>query len=187
MDSSIWVATTTGLPARRPARVIFFCRPGTVSSGSSTPRSPRATISASESSRISVQPLQRLGLFDLGHHGGLAAHQLLQFGHIVGPLHEGQRHPVDAQLKRGTPRSLRSLSVIADTRQQRVGQVHALAVLQLAAQLDDRFGRIRLGGEGAQPDPCRRRSRGSASASAPRRLPDAGSGARRDRRSWPRR
>ena len=48
IDSSICVATTTGLPARRAARVICFWIPGTFSSGISTPRSPRATISASE-------------------------------------------------------------------------------------------------------------------------------------------
>ena len=48
IDSSIWVATTTGLPARRAARVICFWMPGTFSSGISTPRSPRATMSASE-------------------------------------------------------------------------------------------------------------------------------------------
>ena len=53
INSSICVATTTGLPARRAARVICFWMPGTASSGISTPRSPRATISASESSMIS--------------------------------------------------------------------------------------------------------------------------------------
>ena len=45
MLSSICVATTTGLPAARALRVICFCRPGTRSTGISTPRSPRATIS----------------------------------------------------------------------------------------------------------------------------------------------
>ena len=53
IDSSICVATTTGLPAARPSRVICFCTPGTFSSGISTPRSPRATISASARSMIS--------------------------------------------------------------------------------------------------------------------------------------
>ena len=47
IDSSICVATTTGLPVAWPSRVIIFCTPGTFSSGISTPRSPRATISAS--------------------------------------------------------------------------------------------------------------------------------------------
>ena len=37
----------------RQARVMSFCTPGTFSSGISTPRSPRATISASARSRIS--------------------------------------------------------------------------------------------------------------------------------------
>ena len=54
IDSSICVATTTGLPARRAARVICFWMPGTFSSGISTPRSPRATISASVKSMISA-------------------------------------------------------------------------------------------------------------------------------------
>ncbi len=55
IDSSIWVATTTGLPARRAARVICFWMPGTRSSGISTPRSPRATISASLCSTIAAR------------------------------------------------------------------------------------------------------------------------------------
>ena len=48
MLSSIWVATTTGLPAVRDLLTICFCSPGTRSTGSSTPRSPRATINPSE-------------------------------------------------------------------------------------------------------------------------------------------
>ena len=53
MLSSIWVATTTGLPALRAARVSCFWMPGTFSSGISTPRSPRATMMASVRSMIS--------------------------------------------------------------------------------------------------------------------------------------
>ena len=48
MLSSICVATTTGLPAARALLTICFCRPGTRSTGISTPRSPRATIRPSE-------------------------------------------------------------------------------------------------------------------------------------------
>ena len=67
IDSSIWVATTTGLPARRAARVICFWMPGTASSGISTPRSPRATISASDSSMISASRATACGfsIFDI--------------------------------------------------------------------------------------------------------------------------
>src|SRR6266849_4366499 len=53
IDSSIWVATITGLPATRQAWMTCRCTVGTSSGGISTPRSPRATISASESSMIS--------------------------------------------------------------------------------------------------------------------------------------
>ena len=52
MLSSICVATTTGLPAARAARTRRFCTSGTSSGGSSTPRSPRATITQSVSARM---------------------------------------------------------------------------------------------------------------------------------------
>src|ERR1700710_1071479 len=67
IDSSICVATTTGLPARRASRVICFCRLGTRSSGSSAPGSRGAA------------PDQLLGLVD-----------------ILGALHERQRDPIDS-------------------------------------------------------------------------------------------
>ncbi len=53
MDSSIWVATTTGMPRRRAARTSCFWTTGTSSGASSTPRSPLATMIAWERSRIS--------------------------------------------------------------------------------------------------------------------------------------
>ncbi len=53
MLSSICVATITGLPAARQARVSRFWIGGTSWTGSSTPRSPRATMMPSEASRIS--------------------------------------------------------------------------------------------------------------------------------------
>ncbi len=52
MLSSIWVAVITGLPAAFAMAMIFFCRVGTSSVESSTPRSPRATITPSASSRM---------------------------------------------------------------------------------------------------------------------------------------
>ena len=58
IDSSIWVATITGLALRRALSMTRFCRNGTSSSGHSTPRSPRATMKASNasttSSRLSI-------------------------------------------------------------------------------------------------------------------------------------
>ena len=98
IDSSIWVATTTGLPARRAARVICFWRAGTVSSGSSTPRSPRATMMPSAISRISSSAVERRRLLDLGHHAGASGDELARLGDVIGALHEGQRDPVDAEI-----------------------------------------------------------------------------------------
>ena len=53
IDSSICVATTTGLPALRQMRVISFCTPGIRSGGNSTPRSPRAIMTPSAAETIS--------------------------------------------------------------------------------------------------------------------------------------
>ena len=52
IDSSIWVAVMTGLEASRHARIRRFCTIGTSCIGISMPRSPRATITPSESSRM---------------------------------------------------------------------------------------------------------------------------------------
>ena len=66
MLSSICVATITGLPAARQARVSRFWIGGTGWTGSSTPRSPRATMMPSEASRISAKALTAAGfsIFD---------------------------------------------------------------------------------------------------------------------------
>ena len=48
IDSSICVATMTGLPNTRQRDTIRFCSTGTVTIGHSTPKSPRATITISD-------------------------------------------------------------------------------------------------------------------------------------------
>ena len=53
IDSSICVATMTGFAMRRASSTARFCTIGTASSGSSTPRSPRATMMPSKASTIS--------------------------------------------------------------------------------------------------------------------------------------
>ena len=53
IDSSICVATMTGLACRRATSIARFCTIGTSSSGSSTPRSPRATMTPSKAATIS--------------------------------------------------------------------------------------------------------------------------------------
>ena len=44
IEASIWVAVTTGLERRPAVRIRRFCRIGTSASGTSIPRSPRATM-----------------------------------------------------------------------------------------------------------------------------------------------
>ncbi len=53
IDSSICVAVMANLPHRLARASTFFWMIGTASGGSSTPRSPRATITPSLTSRIS--------------------------------------------------------------------------------------------------------------------------------------
>ena len=135
IDSSICVATTTGLPSRRAVRVMRFCRPGTFSSGISTPRSPRATISASEISMISSRRAIACGfsIFDMTSARPRA--DLAHLGHVLGALHEGQRDPVDAGIERGL--EVGAVLLASSPRPgSRVGQAHALAVGDAAGDLD---------------------------------------------------
>jgi hypothetical protein len=53
IDSSTCVARITGTPRRRAACTMRFCTAGSVSSGTSTPRSPRATIKPSDTAMMS--------------------------------------------------------------------------------------------------------------------------------------
>ena len=53
MESSICVAVITCFPTCTAMAISLFCTDGTSSSAISTPRSPRATISPSETARIS--------------------------------------------------------------------------------------------------------------------------------------
>ena len=101
IDSSICVATTTGLPARRAARVICFWMPGTFSSGISTPRSPRATIIASVRSMISSSRCTACGFSILAITAARPRRDLLRLGDVLRALDERQRHPVDAGVERG--------------------------------------------------------------------------------------
>ena len=100
MLSSMCVATITGLPAARAARTIRRCAIGTCSGGNSTPRSPRATITASAKSTISSDLVQRRWLFDFGDDAGAVADQRARLGDIVGMLHKRERDVVDAKIKR---------------------------------------------------------------------------------------
>ena len=79
--------------------MICFWMTGTVSGGSSTPRSPRATMTASaartiDSSRSTA--LRRLDLGDDRRRPALALADLAQLLHLLGAAHERERDVVDA-------------------------------------------------------------------------------------------
>ncbi len=66
IDSSIWVATMTGMFAARARRTRSFWICGTSSSGTSRPRSPRATMMPSTMPHDAAEVRQRLAALDLG-------------------------------------------------------------------------------------------------------------------------
>ena len=138
--SSIPASASRPRPAcrrARPARVICFCMPGTFSSGISTPRSPRATISASARSMISSSRVTACGFSILAM---TAARPRVIF--LASAMSSG-RWTKDSATQ-STPassaasRSERSFSVSAENGMVGVGQAHALAVGELAADLDAR-------------------------------------------------
>src|SRR5574341_1224258 len=69
MDSSIWVAVMTGLRQSAARRMTCFWMMGTFSGATSTPRSPRATITPSATSRISSRCSMAWGFSSLAITG----------------------------------------------------------------------------------------------------------------------
>ena len=135
IDSSICVAVITGFPASRQRRMIRFWSSGTVAAPISTPRSPRATITASASCEHLVEHLDRLGLLDLRDHArrrAVLADDRLQVAHVGGGAHERQRDEVDAEPER----EREVVEILLRQRRDRdrdAGQVDALVRLDLAA------------------------------------------------------
>ncbi len=140
IDSSIWVATMTGLALRRALSMICFCRNGTSSSGHSTPRSPRATMNASNalttSSRLSIACGFSI-LAMTGQHDALLAHHAADVLGVGGAAHEAERDVVDAELE-GPAQVLDVLLGQRRHRDRDPGQVDALVVAHLAGDHDAR-------------------------------------------------
>jgi hypothetical protein len=105
MESSIWVATTTGLPARRQARMMSFWR---------------------------GQALERGRLLDLGHQRRAPGDQAPGLGQVLRALDEGQRDPVDPEVEAEAQVGAVLLSERRD-RQHGAGHVDALVVFQGSA------------------------------------------------------
>ena len=101
--SSICVAVITVFPSSSARWMIRFCTSGTSAGPISTPRSPRATITASVSARIVVEDVHRLRLLDLRDHVRVRAGLLEQRAKVadVGRrADEGERDEVDSRLER---------------------------------------------------------------------------------------
>ena len=139
IDSSICVATTTGLPWRRASRVMRFCRPGTCSSGISTPRSPRATISASETAMISSRRAIACGFSILAM---TSARPLAIFRTSMTSSGRCTKESAIQSMSSSSAasRSARSFVRHRRGRDGRVGQADALLVGDAPGDLDDRDG-----------------------------------------------
>ena len=90
--------------------------------------------------------------FQLGHHRRPPGHQTLRLGDVVGPLHEGERHPVCAQLQRegevvAVPGRQRR------DRQMGAGQVEALVIGKPPAAIDRGLGKAIAAADHPKPHP----------------------------------
>ena len=128
IDSSICVAVITGLPRSSARAMIRFCSSGTSAAPISTPRSPRATMTASDSARISSSAAIASAFSILAITWAVRAARLdqrAQRAHVRGRADERQRDEVDAELQR----KLEVVDVLARERRDRerdAGQVDAL-------------------------------------------------------------
>ena len=158
------------LGARRAFSMTRFWRTGTSSSGHSTPRSPRATITPSKASTIPSMVLDRLRLLDLGDHRDRTPSSSITLSTSsmsVGAAHEAQRDQVDADPQR----EAQVLDVLLRQRRHRdgdPGQVDPLVVADLAADHDARCDVSPSTDRRPRAAPCRRRS-GSGRPRARRR------------------
>ena len=170
-------------PACRPRgrrATMRFWSAGTSSGGISTPRSPRATMTASDSSIDLLQPLDGRRLLR-AWPASPARPPISRRASATssGPLHEGQRDPVDAEVEaelagpRG-PSSVRAESGSSDAR-----HVDALAVAELAADHDRGLREIAAAALRPAAAACRHRAAGRCPASSAAKISGWGSGAAR--------
>ena len=138
IDSSIWVATMTGLARSLASLIACVWMAGTCSRGSSTPRSPRATMIPSNASTMSGRTATASGFSILAISGTWAAHvghDLAGEVRVVRRADEGHRDDVHAD--RQGPAQVR-LVLVGERGRADVdpGQVDALVVGDLPADDD---------------------------------------------------
>ncbi len=128
IDSSICVATTTGLPARRQARVRLF-----LDARNCFQRHFHAEIAACDHQCVGklddfFDALNSLRLLDLGHQANATARNLAHFGQVFRALNEGKGNPVHfVGCENGVEVDAVLVGQNADA-EQGVGQADTLAV-----------------------------------------------------------
>ena len=103
IDSSICVAVIAGFPCSSADRMIRFWTSGTAAGPISTPRSPRATMTASEALMIasSSSSASAFSIFAITcAFASAALKQLAQSAAVVGRADERERDVVDAERER---------------------------------------------------------------------------------------
>ncbi len=144
----------TGLAFSRAIWTARFCTSGTCSSGSSTPRSPRATMMPSKARTIASRLSTASGFSSLAITGSRApvlVHDLVDLVDVGRAAHERQRDDVDAQAEG----ELEVRAVLL--RHRRHGHVHpgqrqALVVADRAALGDPADHVVALDGDDPQAD-----------------------------------
>ena len=141
IESSICVAVITGLAAAWHLLMIIFCTVGTVSGLVSMPRSPRATMIASDASMMASM-LRTASGFSILAITGIARPKAellwmmdLSSMHLVRLAHKAERDPVDLVIQG----ELDIFEVLVRQRrdvERGVGQVHALVALEHPGEHD---------------------------------------------------
>ena len=156
--------------------------PGTRSSGISTPRSPRATISASATAMISSMRWTACGFSILA----ITSARPLAIS-LTSTMSSGRwtnESAIQSMFSSSAAaRSARSLSVMAEVGNGRVGQAHALLVWIRPGDLDDGRSAAGRGLDDAQHAACRRRSGCGGPGRASSEFPDAAGRRARIRRA----
>ena len=142
IDSSICVATITGLPTRRAARVISFCR-----------RAPSPSAAQRRDRRAPPSEHRPDRGFPTATPAPLAFRSWREWRRVRSPSCATRQHRPAAARTTAPPNPRRYRARHEDhadlcrhgrKRQQGVGQIHPLAIFDLAAQLHDRLSGIRL-------------------------------------------
>ncbi len=159
IESSIWVATMTGLACSRHSCTARFCTSGTCSSGKLHAEVAAGHHEPVEGVDDRVEPRHRLRLLYLRDDRDPASdlvHDLVDELDVVGRPHEGQRDEVHPEVER-EPQVVSVLFGQSRHAHRDVGQRHALVVGDLAA-LDDQADDVdRRPPRRPRPRPCRRR------------------------------